>query len=472
LDALGETMVARRSIPVTVLVILVVVMFLVTSVGTALGQDRPDSTEDERVPNAVQQGGEGVQPQVTPYYVKATSGSAVARGQLSPVAIKMNDTLAEIQVPGPTFPRRTLSRAGIFDMQISLQHPLEIYGINHVSVWAKSNEDAQNAEFRILYQRNGGTVENMYTNQAMLSNVPLEFSVPNPPSFTEPLVFRTGDTMSIEIQYRASPRYFVGPAPSCILLANSIAHQTRIELLARPLDCNISAPVFGQEGEHKVIQVNGRIWDSYAVDPENDLIVGLSIQTTGSGNIPASTIRRMNFAPREEEIVINWTWDYKKSVVTDGLFEFKIDISYGVVGHNYTNSSFFELEFPKQKKDDTGVLGGMSLMQVGIIAVLIIAGVAIVFWRRSRTSYYSGYADPRGPPKRPKKAKKPKLSKKQKKMIAAKKGMPPPGSPPRSPDRTPMPGRGPPGGGAPPPRAPGAPRGAPRPGPSSARPRR
>ncbi len=462
---------ARRSLPATVLSILVVVMFLVTSVGAALGQDRPDTTEDERVPNAVQQGGQGVQPQVTPYYVKATSGSAVARGQLSPVAIQLNDTLAEIQVPGPTFPRRTLSRCGIFDLQISLQHTLEVYGITMVSVWAKSNEDAQNAEFRILFQRNGGTVENMYTNQAMLSNIPLEFSVPNPPSFTEPLVFRTGDTMSIEIQYRASSRYFVGPAPSCILLANSIAHQTRIELLARPMDANISTPIFEQEADHKHIQVNGRIWDSYAVDPENDLIIGLTIQTTGTGTIPPDTIKRMNFAPRENEIVVNWTWEYKKSIVTDGLFEFKIDISYGVPGRNYTNSSFFELEFPKEKQEETGLLGGIDPLYIGVIVALIVVVVAVVFWRRSRTAYPPGYMAPRGPPRKPKKAKKPKMSRKQRKAMEAKKGLPPPGKTPRSPDRTPMPGRGPPGNGAPPPRAPGAPRGSPRPGTNNARPR-
>ncbi|UCC93711.1 MAG: hypothetical protein JSW25_03340, partial [Thermoplasmata archaeon] len=220
-------MVSRRSLPATVLSVLVVAMFLITSMGAAMGQDRPDKTEDEWVPNAVQQGGEGIPPQITPYYVKAVSGSAVAQGQLSPVALQINDTLAEIQVPGPTFPRRTLSRCGIFGMQISLQHSLEVYGINMVSVWAKSNEDAQNAEFRVIFQRNGGQVSNMYTNRAMLSSVPLEFSVPDPPTFTEPLVFRTGDTMSIEIQYRASSRYVVGPAPSCVLLANSIAHATR-----------------------------------------------------------------------------------------------------------------------------------------------------------------------------------------------------------------------------------------------------
>jgi hypothetical protein len=178
----------------------------------------------------------------------------------------------------------------------------------------------------------------------------------------------------------------------------------------------------------------------------------------------------MNFAPRDDEIVINWTWEYKKASVVDGLFEFKIDISYGVSGRNYTNSSFFELEFPKQKQEDTGLLGGMDPLFLGMVILIIVVAVAIIFWRRSRASYPPGYMAPRGPPKRPKKAKKPKMSKKQKKaMLEAKKGLPPPGNKPRSPDRTPMPGRAPPGGGAPPPGAPGAPRGAPRPG--TARPR-
>jgi hypothetical protein len=355
-------------------------------------------------------------------------------------------------------------------MQTSLQHPLEVYGISMVSVWAKSNEDAQNAEFRVIFQRNGGTIANMYTNRAMLSNVPLEFSVPNLPSLTEPVVFNPGDTMSIEIQYRASSKYIVGPAPSCILLANSIAHATRIELLSHPMDANVSAPQFVAEADHKHIQVNGKIWDSYGVDPQNDLLINLEILSTGASTIPPGTIKQMNFAPREDEIIINWTWEYRKATVTDGLFEFRIDISYGVTGHNYTNSSFFEIEFPKEKESTGGLFGGVDPMLVylaiGALAVVLI----VVFVRRSRAPYPSGYQMPSRPAKRPKAPKKKKMSKKQKKaMLEAKKGVPPPGSP-RSPDRTPMPGRGPPNGGAPPPRGPGAPHGSPQPG--GARPRR
>jgi len=459
MDALGEMMLARRSMPAAALTMMVVAMFLLTGVGTALGQDKPTSREDEWVPTVVQQE-DGIPPQITPYYVKATSGPSIARGQLDPTALELNDTLAEIQVPGPTFPRRTLTRAGIFELQVSLMKPLEVYGINLVSVWAKSNEDAQNAEFRVLFQRNGGTVSNMYTNRAMLSSVPLEFTVPDPPTFTEPVTFNSGDTMSIEIQYRASSRYLVGPAPSCILLANSIQHATRIELMAHPIDANVSAPIFKED---KLVHINGKIWDTYAVDPATDLKINLEIVPSGTGTIPAGTIERMNFNPRESEIIINWTWNYKKSQVTNGLFEFRIDVSYGVTGHNYTNSSFYELEFPKTKDDSGGILSGSNAMYLGIVGVLVVAGVAVAFWRRSRTPYPPYMAAQR--PQRPKKKK---MSKKDKKaMMRAKQGVPPPGSP-RSPDRTPMPGRGPPSSGAPPPRAPGAPRGAPRPG--SARP--
>ncbi|MHC4780384.1 MAG: hypothetical protein ACYTFG_17580, partial [Planctomycetota bacterium] len=211
---------------------------------------------------------------------------------------------------------------------------------------------------------------------------------------------------------------------------------------------------------------------SYAFDPVNDLHVNLMILSTGSGNIPPGTIQQMNFAPREDEIVINWTWEYRKATVIDGLFEFRIDISYGVVDHNFTNSSYFELEFPKEKDDSGGVLAGLpgGPMVIGILAVLVIA-VVVIFYRRSRAAYPAGYRAPPGPPrKRAKPRKEKKLSKKQRKaLMEAEKNMPPPRGP-RSPDRTPMPGRGPPGSGAPPPQGPGAPRGAPRPG--TARPRR
>ncbi|NIP34756.1 MAG: hypothetical protein GWN18_07385, partial [Thermoplasmata archaeon] len=75
-------------------------MFLLTGVAAALGEEEPDTTEDEWVPSAVLQG-EGVEPKVTPYYVRTTSGAAPVSGTLSPAALNESDVLAETSVNGP-----------------------------------------------------------------------------------------------------------------------------------------------------------------------------------------------------------------------------------------------------------------------------------------------------------------------------------------------------------------------------------
>jgi len=152
--------------------------------------------------------------------------------------------------------------------------------------------------------------------------------------------------------------------------------------------------------------------------------------------------------------------------VVDGLFELRIDVSYGVIGHNYTNATFVELEFPKQRQEEPP-LTSTEMMYGAILAIIIVAIVGYAVYKRSSTGYPRGYGRgpyPPPPPPKKKRAKKPKLTKAQKK--AMKKGLPPSAPPrgPPQPGRTPMPGQGPKGARAPPMkpgRAPPRPQGAP-----------
>jgi hypothetical protein len=438
-------------------------MFLIVSLSPAMAAPEPVPNEDVD-PQVINEGGV-IPAQVTPYYVMAATGNAVAQGTLSPAALEHNDTLAEITVPGPTFPRRTLTRAGVFTMHVSQAMPLEVLGIQHVSVWAKSNEDVTNARFRILFQRNGNTRANMNTQTMGLNNVPLEFTVSDAPSFVEPEIFQRGDRLSIEIQYTAASRRVVGPAPGCILLSSNTAHPTRIELLARPIDTNVTTPIFLDN----LLHITGKVIDTSEVDPKTDLLINLDI-VPSSGTIRPDSIVKMNFLNKETEYLINWTWDYTTGEYVDGLFEFRIDVSYGVIGHNYTNSTFVELTFPKEKKQGAT----LTTTQIGVIAGLaaVAAVVAIVLVIKQRSSTPRGYPPGYGPRPKPKKAKKPKLTRAEKaaRKKAKKKGLPPPARGPPSPDRTPMPGRAPPGARRHPTKVPGRPQGAPPTG--SARPRR
>jgi hypothetical protein len=289
------------------------------------------------------------------------------------------------------------------------------------------------------------------------------------------MVFRPGDTIGIQIQYTASSRYPFGPAPGCTVLANSVAHATRIELMCIPMEMNVSQPTF-EEGK---LHIPGRVVDTSDVDKKEDLKVNLQIiPSSGSTTIHPSDIQRMNFNIREppySDILVNWTWDYKHDNPVDGLYEFKIDVSYGVLNHNYTNSTFVELQFPKESGGSSGVLGQPWF--IGLLVVLVLGGIGVAMYLRRRSGTGVSYPPPYGFPPgakvraKPPKAKKPKMSRAEKRAMKAArgKGGPPPrgpAAPPRAPtpDRTPMPGRAPPGARGPPPQG-RPPQGAPPRGP-------
>ena len=451
--------------------VLVVMSMFLMSIAPAAGESEP---APDREPSAILEG-EAPKPQVTPYFVRTTSGAAVNRGTLSPAALEVNDSLAEITTPGPMIPRFLINNVGIYSMQIQGVNPLKVNAVSSASVWAKSNEDVQNARFNVLLQKNGGTLHTMRTNTAALGSSPMEFTLNDIPSITEPIIIRPGETLGIQIQYTASSRYPFGPAPGCILLANSIAHATRIELLCTPLEMNVSQPMF----EEGLLHIPGRVVDTSDVDKKQDLKVNLEIIPSSGTAIHASDIVRVNFNIREpplSDILVNWTWNYQHEDHIDGLYEFKIDVSYGVLNVNYTNSTFVELQFPKQSGSGSGVLG--ETWFIGLLVVLVLAGIGVAMYWKKRTSTGGGYAPPPyGFPagakahRKPPKAKKHKPSRAEKAAMKAARargappparGAPPPARgapppPPRAPhpqDRTPMPGRAPPG-------ARGPPRGAP-----------
>ena len=419
-------MVARRSRSVAVISILVVLMFLVTSAAAAMADEEQDTTEEEWVPNTIGQA-QGVEPQITPYYIRTTTGAAPVTGTLSPAALNESDVLAETTVNGPIAPRILINNVGSFSMYVS-RMPLYIYGVNQVALWAKSNEDVQGAQFRVHLQKNGANQRTMSTQPTQLTSAPMELTVSDPPrSFTEPLIINPGESLGLYIQYTARSRYPVGPAPGAVLLSNTLIHASRIELLASPMEMNVTAPVFAEGHMH----VQGRIIDTSDVDPKEKLKINLDIMTSAGKLVKRSQITQESFAPDEEKVLVNWSWAFKKAdEVTDGLFEFKLDVSYGVYGVNYTNSSFYEVVFPKNKNDEDGLLTGFNTWYLAIILIVaVVAVVGVLFIRRSRTSYPAGYTRPRRHPKKRAKKSKVPSRKERKMMMEAKNGAPPPRGP-------------------------------------------
>jgi len=389
LDALGA--VTGERVSSRAICALLALLFLLTPATAAIGGE-PE--EGEASPTAALQGATG-NPVRTPYYVKCQSGNNVLTGDLSPLVLNETTMEAAISVGGPTFPRYTLAIVGRFTMTV--QSPMEVMKVDKAVVWAQGREPTQGAHFRIFFTRNSNTIDDMSSANMDLDTAPKEFEMQNPPTFNTPERFAQGETLGIEIQYSARSRWYFGPAPDCIVLANSLIHATRIELTTRPVELNVTQPSVSNDEVHFSTQV----LDSAGISPEKGLVVTTTIipNTGATGNFRPSHLKIMSVSEGMvngyQGFIINYTWFWKRSKATDGMFEFFVDASYGVPGINYTNTTFFELKFP-QPPIQKPLLSKQSAIYLGTIIAVAVGGIAVFMFWRSRTGSSYPYRRPGG----------------------------------------------------------------------------
>ena len=288
-------------------------------------------------------------PSRTPYFFKMTSshGEAFVDGYLSPAALTWSDWTSEIFAPGPAIPRTILTRVGEFTLDVDQtvdDVPLRVYGIEHVSIWARSDERVRDARFTFRLQRNGMDMYSMDTELDDLGDTPKEMAVVDYPTIHEPLHFNPGDLMSVELLYTAASRVGTGPAPDCDVLLGSPDFPSRIVLEAIPMDLEASLPNVGIDA----IQVRGRIQDTSELDPERELDIKLHILIPSIVTIDPSTIELKNVIVKDLETIVIWQWYYNRTYTPEGLYEFQLDVSYRIEGINYTNSTYQRFGFTQE----------------------------------------------------------------------------------------------------------------------------
>ena len=281
----------------------------------------------------------------TPYYFNPIELDVPVMGFLAPVHPTSSDPTAEITVPGPTIPRRTLTRIGTFTTNIDDTNdhiPNTVYSVEHVSVWASSDDGARDARFRVMLLHNGENVCNMYTDMADLDSDPKELTVSDIPPLEDPIMFRPGDQMEVEVQYTAASRVGAGPAPDCVFYSNSPDYPSRVELDAIPMKLRVTVPQVGSDG----IQVRGSVMDTSEVSSDY-FEYDLEIISRRNGPVDDRTIELIviDDGPPWGEIRIVWEWNYRQADPINDVYEFRMSTSYGVEGIWYTNSTHLGLVF-------------------------------------------------------------------------------------------------------------------------------
>ena len=264
-----------------------------------------------------------------PYYVRCEETNAVVHGDISPEPLTVYDWYTNIYVAGPTFPKRTLSRVGVFAMTVAPTTddiPLRVNGIHLASVWAERYiDDVRDAQFRFILQRNGEDLVSFYSDIHDIYDVPVEFKASTPPTLDEPLVFRTGDDISLEVQYRAASLVGTGPAPDCWVLCNSLDFPTRIELRVVPMCLEVTVPKI----EPDKMYVRGRLQDTSPLDPEDDLLFDLVVLYPDGTAVDTGDVVLQSVASDGLETVITWYWYYNWTQEEDGYYAFIMGACYG-----------------------------------------------------------------------------------------------------------------------------------------------
>ena len=331
---------ARSSrVRVTIVVILMVTLVLGPLFqGTVVAESHPGSLMR-------------LEPVRTPYWIRCDSGDAVVHGNLTPAPLTSSDRTSEIDVPGPTFPRTTLSRAGTFELPMRGWYwdyvPLKVYSVEHVSVWAKSREDVENAQFRVMIMRNGVEMVNMYTEIKDLDGTPTELKVTDLPTIDDPLIFEAAYPLEVEIQYRASSRIGTGPAPDCVILTGSRSYPSRVELMAIPMNIVTDLSIVNEEYAY----VRGIVQDSSLLDYEEDLQYELSIFGPSGEMVNPLAIEVSSKYSDYSGIKVVWLWYYNLTDNQDGVYQLQVDVTYGVKGVHYSNMTLVSLAF-----DDHGTI--------------------------------------------------------------------------------------------------------------------
>jgi len=293
----------------------------------------------------------GLKPVRTSYWIKCPSGDAVMDGNLTPAPLTGRDGTSEVVVPGPTFPKRTLSRIGIFSLEFESNywggHRFELHGIEGVSIWAEAFEDVEDAQFRIIFSRYGNEFANLYTETKNLDNSPKELRVTESVSFDEPIIFDGYEPLEVEIQYKAASRTLGGPAPDCVFLSGSLIRPSRVVLSVIPMNM----AVYGGYYNSEQMWVYGSVSDSSNLDPEEQLEYDLRIYDPHGDQIDPITIEQSSVYVGYDEVTVIWDWSYNLTKNVNGSYQFQMEVSYGVPGVTYSNTTEFNLYF-----DDTGMM--------------------------------------------------------------------------------------------------------------------
>jgi hypothetical protein len=268
---------------------------------------------------------------------------------------------------GVSVPRALVSNVGTWQVTLT-EGGMTVESLDGLSIWASSDQGAQNVRFTINVNINGNSAGALNTEtKPTLSSSPEEFRIDAGNSRMTLLDFPQGSQLSFQLQYRASSSPLpVGPSADSSFLYYGDLYRSRIDFVTNPF--NVTLAELKPDGGR--INVTEIVKEAFSVDPAQKVYF---ISFAG----PTASLDRWIKLVDTRVDPINgttlvWNWDYQaQGGVASGAYSVTLSAAYLGAESNYTNVTSLDIKFQQYSDKPKGFLPGP-----GALAAVAAIGIA------------------------------------------------------------------------------------------------
>jgi hypothetical protein len=281
---------------------------------------------------------------------------------------------------GVSVPRALVSNVGTWQVTLT-EGGMIVDSLDGLSIWASSDQGAQNVRFTINVEINGNSAGTLNTEtKPTLSSSPEEFRIDAGNSRMTALAFPQGSQLSFNLQYRASSSPLpIGPSADSTFLYYGDLYRSRVDFVTNPF--NLTLADMKVDGPR--INVTEIVKDAFSVDPEQKVyFISFSGPTSSLDRWVHKVDTRVD--PLNGTTLV-WNWDYGgQGAVTSGSYSVTLSAAYVGSDSNYTNVTSADIKFNSIAEKSKGFLPGPDA--VGAVAAIGIATLAAGTVRSRRPS--------------------------------------------------------------------------------------
>ena len=272
------------------------------------------------------------------------------------------NSTTDVLCPGSPLPRAFGLLVGIWTTP-EISAPISVEAAISVSIWARSDQGANNVRFSVQILVNGGQIGgDIGTNSQSLSGTPSEFIGDGSGSQIE---LNPGDTIAARLYYWADSQVVIGPAPDSTMVVGGSEYDTHITITTAPITIIVNEPIITED----IITFSATYWDAFGSTKLNAMLNVI-------GKSDVTTLSEPSFAPGNNGSGVAWGWNYKADKAQEGEYTVSVTLLYGEE-NGFVATGSYVLTFPKEEKETTFLDSFGWLIPIIILVVIIIIAVVV-----------------------------------------------------------------------------------------------